>query len=334
MRARTHVNEGLLDRVALASLPTPLEPMARLGHELQMHPDCLWVKRDDLAGRGGGGNKARKLEYLCAAAIAAGADTLITCGTAQSNHARMTAAAGAQLGLRTVLVLVGEPQDEPGGNVACDLMLGAEVVWCTGARLEDLPGAVAQVAAKLRGDGWVPFTIPLGGSTPLGVCGAASCGHELRTQASGVDTVVVATGSGGTHAGISVAFGDHRRVLGIDVGAVSDPDAVVRRLAVEASEVLGVRSPINAVRIDHTQTGAGYGVPTPAAAEAINMAARLEGLLLDPVYTGKAMAGLIDARRRGEISAGDGVVFVHTGGIPSLFPSQILARPRRSGQQL
>jgi L-cysteate sulfo-lyase len=311
-------------RAPLGTWPTPLEPAARLALHLGLGPDDLWIKRDDLTGLGGGGNKVRKLEWTCGAALAEGATALVTSGAPQSNHARLTAAAAARLGMDAVLVLSGTADAEASGNVALDGLFGARVVWAgqmTGEAA--LQARTEQVAADLRARGAVPALIPFGGSSPLGALGYAECGRELLAQTPDVANVVVALGSGGTMAGLVAALGTER-VLGVHCGAVADPAAAVASLVTGMS---GAACPPGALRIRHDQIGDGYPVLTEQALAAMTAAARTEGLVLDPVYTGRAMAGLAAAVREGRIVPGQRTVFLHTGGMPGLFghPAALLA---------
>ena len=295
--------------VRLSSWPTPLEPAPRLAAALGLGPDDLWVKRDDLTSFAGG-NKVRKLEHLVGEAEAAGATVLVTSGGVQSNHARMTAAAAAVRGLRAVLVLSGEAAAARPGNLALEELFGARVVVV--GPDEDVDERVAAVAEELRGDGEVPAVLPLGGSTPTGARGYLACAAELAEQLPGLDTAVVAVGSGGTMAGLVAGLGAER-VLGVDTGAVPDPGVRVTDLATAlGATVTGLR-----LRLD--QVGDGYGVLSEGGAAAMTLAARTEGLVLDPVYTGKAMAGLVAAVADGSVAAGGRTVFVHTGGLPGLF---------------
>jgi 1-aminocyclopropane-1-carboxylate deaminase/D-cysteine desulfhydrase-like pyridoxal-dependent ACC family enzyme len=296
-------------RVPLSHWPTPLDPAPRLAVALGLAPGDLWVKRDDLTDLGGG-NKVRKLEHLVAEARAAGATVLVTSGGAQSNHARMTAAAAARSGLSAVLVLSPPAPGQAPGNLALDALLGARVVLAADG--EDLDARVAEVAAALRADGEVPAVLPLGGSSVTGARGYLSCAAELADQAPDARTVVVAVGSGGTMAGLVAGLGAHR-VLGVDTGAVPDPEQRVADL------VVALGGPVPDLRLVLDQVGEGYGRLTDAAAGAMDAAARTEGLLLDPVYTGKALAGLAAAVAAGTVRPGERTVFVHTGGLPGLF---------------
>ncbi|MFE2068240.1 pyridoxal-phosphate dependent enzyme [Streptomyces sp. NPDC059467] len=209
-------------KVALASWPTPLEPAPRLAQALGLGPDDLWIKRDDLIGLGGGGNKVRKLEWTCGQALAEGARTLVTSGAPQSNHARLTAAAGARLGMDTVLVLAGEPTETAAGNLALDGLLGARIVWAGSVGGAELAAVLDRVVGELRERDAAPALIPFGGSSPVGALGYVDGGHELLAQAPDLATAVVALGSGGTMAGLVRALGADR-VLGVHCGAVPDP---------------------------------------------------------------------------------------------------------------
>jgi D-cysteine desulfhydrase family pyridoxal phosphate-dependent enzyme len=319
-------------RLPLVHLPTPLEPLDRLGAHLGMAPGHLWVKRDDLTGLAGGGNKARKLEYLCADALAQGCDTLVTGGGAQSNHVRMTAAAANRLGLDCTVVLNGERPDPPSGNVVLDELLGPEMVWAGKAGELDYYGveaAIDDACRRLLASGRRPYAMPIGGASAVGALGYVRAGEELRAQDPDFDVVVVADGSGGTHAGLVAGLGDHRAVYGVDVGARPDLDRQVPAKAAEVARLAGFPGPIGdpgpdglpAAVVDHDHFGDAYGAPTSETWEAIRLAARTEGLILDPVYTGKAMAGLVAAVGGGRIARDARVVFVHTGGLPALFAS-------------
>ncbi|HZB20898.1 MAG TPA: pyridoxal-phosphate dependent enzyme [Blastococcus sp.] len=295
----------------LSHWPTPLDRAPRLAAALGLGPDDLWVKRDDLTDLGGG-NKVRKLEHLVAEALAADATVLVASGGAQSNHARMTAAAAARVGLRAVLVLGGTALVGRPGNLALDELLGAEIVLADGLSGVQLDDRVGEVADRLRAQGEVLAVLPFGGSSAVGARGYVACAAELEEQAPDAAHVVVAVGSGGTMAGLVAGLG-HERVLGIDTGATNDP---VERVAAIVTE-LGGRA--DRLRLDRDQVGDGYGRLTPAAASAMRTAARTEGLLLDPVYTGKALAGLAAAAAEGIVRPGERTVFVHTGGLPGLF---------------
>jgi L-cysteate sulfo-lyase len=299
----------------LGSWPTPLEAAPRLARALGLGATDLWVKRDDLTGLGGGGNKVRKLEWLCGAALARGADTLVTCGARQSNHARLTAAAGARLGLRVVLVLAGSAGDPGDGNVALDGLLGASVVWAGDVAHEALDPLASDVLDRLRREGARPELIPYGGSSVLGARGYVDCGRELLDQAPDLATVVTALGSGGTMAGLVHALGA-RRVLGVDCGAIGQP---VETVATLVGGLGGAAPDPAALRVRLDQVGAGYAVLTEPVMAALTLAARTEGLILDPIYTGRALAGLMSAVAEEEIKPGERTVLLHSGGLPGLF---------------
>ena len=294
--------------------------MDRLGGVLGFPASGLLVKRDDLTGLAGGGNKARKLDLLCADAIAEGCDTLVTGGGKQSNHVRMTAAAACKLGLACTVVLASAQPDLPTGNVVLDELFGPEIVWAGDLDYFPLEDRISAEADRLAADGRRPYAIPVGGASTLGALAYALAVGELLQQAEDVDLVVVADGSGGTHAGLAAGFGDHTKVLGVDVGTRPNLSDAVPRMAAAVTQQLGRPEATGTVRIDHDRFGAGYGEPTDSCLEALTLTARLEGIVLDPVYTGKAMAGLIAAVREGRIDpATERVVFLHTGGMPALF---------------
>jgi len=317
-------------RARFCHLPTALEPLPRLTAYLG-GPQIL-VKRDDATGLGFGGNKTRKLEFLLGAAQAEGADTLITAGGVQSNHCRQTAAAAARHGLFCALVLQrrvawNHPDYERGGNVLLDRLAGAELHLVE--RDADLAAEIERVAGELRSSGRRPFVIPIGGSTPVGALGYVAAGLELLAQADAmgrpIDAILHASGSGGTQAGLLVAL----QALGADVPvigiSVSEPkeelEATVGELAGRTAALLGTAAPPRAaVEVQDGYVGADYGQPTAGMREAVHLCAGLEGLFLDPVYTGKAMAGLIDLVRQHRFARDQTVVFVHTGGTPALFP--------------
>ncbi|MCX5445609.1 D-cysteine desulfhydrase family protein [Streptomyces libani] len=308
-------DSGTPRRAALATWPTPLEPAPRLARALGLGAEDLWVKREDLTGLGGGGNKVRKLEWICGAALAEGATTLVTTGAAQSNHARLTAAAGARLGLDVVLVLAGAAGSSTSGNLVLDGLFGATVVWAGEVGGTQLAAAAEEVAQRLRERGAVPALIPLGGSSPLGAYGYAECGRELLGQAPDLDTVVVALGSGGTMAGLVDTLGPGK-VLGVDCGAVPDPADTVTGLVTALSGT--VHAP-ETLRLRREQVGAGYSTLTEESMDALTLAGRTEGIALDPVYTGRALAGLRAAVRDGSVAPGQRTVLLHSGGLPGLF---------------
>ena len=306
----------------LAHGPTPLEPLDRLSDWLG--GPRLLVKRDDQTGLALGGNKARKLEHLCAEALAQGCDTLVTGGGPQSNHCRMTAAAANRLGLHCHLALAGSTSP-PTGNLLLDHLLGAHL-HPTGARdYYEIEASIEAVAEAVRADGGRPYPIPVGGASVTGALGYLDAAEELAGQLTGpLDWIVVADGSGGTHAGLLAGLDADTKtsgtpVLGIDVGTRPDLDERVPELAAATAAATDRPAPTGEIHVDHTRFGAGYGKPTPECLEALRMTARLEGLILDPVYTGKAMAGLIGWIREGRFTDQHSVLFWHTGGAPALF---------------
>jgi D-cysteine desulfhydrase len=307
--------------------PTPLERLPRLGAVLGVD---LWIKRDDLLGLAGGGNKTRKLEFLVAEAIAEGCDTLVTVGAPQSNHCRLTLAAAAREGLKCRLVLEervpGTYDPNAVGNTLLFELLGAASIRMVpgGSDLAAVLQEEADAATALGGRARV---IVGGGSSPLGALGYAACALELAAQAheAGLSFkhVVVASGSAGTHAGLAVgmhALGVDACLHGVSVRRpAAEQIALVHGLAVQAAALARAQpTPEKFIAVDDRFIGPGYSLPTPAMVEAVRLTAALEGVLLDPVYTGKAMAGLIGLAREGAFARNEPVVFVHTGGAPSL----------------
>jgi len=318
---------GKFPRVRLASLPTPLEEMPRLT-EILGGPRLL-IKRDDLTGLALGGNKARKLEFLLGEARASGADVVVTTGALQSNHARITAAAARKLGMRAVLVLSGEEPAEYQGNLLLDIIFGAEVRVIQSEEEYVLLATMEDVARELSREGHRPYLIPTGGSTALGVCAYIEAAMELLLQANGmgvaVDAIVHATSSGGTQAGLFVGMKlAQARVQLVGISAGPPREVVERRVTALVDDVsrllrLDLRGHPDDLIVLDGYVGEGYGIPSPECLEAIRLVARTEGILLDPVYTGKAMAGLIDWIRQGHFEPSQTVVFWHTGGVPALF---------------
>jgi L-cysteate sulfo-lyase len=323
-------------RVELCHKPTPLEEMKRLADHLG--GPRLFVKRDDCTGLAIGGNKTRKLEFLMADALAKGANTVVTVGGVQSNHCRQTAAAAAKLGLKCELILphlsrFDSSTYETGGNILLDRLLGARLHVT--ADMEAATARTREVLAEVRDRGDSPYFIPAGGSTALGALGYVEAAFELAAQAAGqdlkIDCVVVTTGSCTTHAGLIVGFEGVRRtpdfdcdprVIGISVYQRRDAAlATVQQKVRETAELAGLEDADLDERIvvKDDYLGGGYGEPTEAMLEAVTLAARLEGLLVDPVYTGKTLSGLIDLVRQGLFEKSDNVVFWHTGGTPALF---------------
>jgi len=317
-------------RVSLAHLPTPLEPLGRLSE--QLGGPQLWIKRDDCTGLATGGNKTRKLEFLMGDALKKGANAVITQGATQSNHARQTAAAAARLGLECHILL----EDRTGfnnrdytlnGNVLLDHLHGATVSRRAGGT--DMNAEMETLAAGLREQGKRPYVIPGGGSNPTGALGYANCALELVSQANAVglriDHIVHATGSSGTQAGLVAglcAMHAHIPVLGISVRASKiGQEESVYKLAVATADNLGASGVVRREEVvaNADYVGEGYGLPTTGMIEAVKLLAQFEGILLDPVYTGKGMAGMIDHVRKGYFPKDSNVVFLHTGGSAGLF---------------
>ena len=317
-------------RVRITHGPTPLEFMPRLTQALG-GPN-LYIKRDDCTGLGTGGNKTRKLEFLMADAQKQGADTIITQGATQSNHARQTVAIASKMGMKCEIILEDRtgskvPEYKNSGNVFLDHLYGARVQEVPGGT--DMNAAMATLAESLRAKGQKPYIIPGGGSNPIGALGYVVCAlemvHQFNEQGLDVSHVVHATGSAGTQAGLVVGLQGSRSqipVLGIGVRAAREAqEQNVYNLAVKTAELLGVPGSVarESVVANCDYVGGGYGVPTPGMVEAVTMVARLEGILLDPVYSGKGMAGLIDLCRKGHFKKGENVVFLHTGGAVALY---------------
>lgn len=307
--------------------PTPIEPMDRLSDALG--GPRVWIKRDDLLGLAGGGNKTRKLEFLMADAIAFGATAVITTGAVQSNHCRLTAAAAAREGLSCHLVIEERVpgsyrRDSSGNNFLFHLLGVAGITVVPGGA--NVVQAMEEVRSTLEAAGERAYIIPGGGSSPLGALGYVACANEILAQSfeTGVSfrTVVCASGSGGTHAGLLAGFLPQR---GPEVEGVSvrfDAARQVERLTpllAATLDLLGSGGDVGpSITVHDGYVGEGYSLPTDGMVEAVQMLARTEAILLDPVYTGKAMAGLIDLVRRGRWRRGEDVLFLHTGGAPSL----------------
>ena len=308
-----------LPRLRFAHLPTPVEPLPRLSAALG--GPRLLVKRDDLTGLAFGGNKTRKLEFLIAEAQANGARTLITAGAVQSNHCRQMAAAAARYGFESILILAGEPS-APSGNLLLDQLFGSEIVWAPPDRRDQVLKDAFQSAWEA---GRRPYLIPYGGSNATGAAAYVFAMQELLQQDPSPDWIVFPSSSGGTQAGLALGarlFGYKGKVLGIsvdqpgprlrqDVAALagSTADFLAEKLSFSPDDIL----------VDDSFLGGGYGVMGQPELEAIRLFARTEGLLLDPVYTARAAAGLIDLTYRGFFASGQTVLFWHTGGTPALF---------------
>jgi len=310
----------MTERIVLAHLPTPIEPLPRLTKLLQ--GPRLFIKRDDLTGLGLGGNKTRKLEYLAADALAQGCRTLITTGAVQSNHCRQVAAAAARLGLGCILVLAGEDPGSRQGNLLLDELSGAKLVFVP---KEERDQRLQQAFTHAEEDGMQPYLIPYGGSNPVGVQGYIQAMQELRDQNLQPDWIVLASSSGGTQAGLILGAqqtGFSGRILGISVDKSEEElESLIAKLASQTAAWLGIDKKIESedVLVNDAYCRAGYGILQPVETEAIRLFARTEGILLDPVYTGRAAAGLIDLIRTGFFRPDETVLFWHTGGIPALF---------------
>lgn len=317
-------------RVTLAHLPTPLEFLPRLTAHLG--GPKIYVKRDDCTGLGTGGNKTRKLEFLMGAALAEGADTVVTQGAVQSNHARQTAAAAARLGLHCELIFEKrvDKASEPylnSGNVLLDRLFGAEIREV--AKGSDMDAALEAVADELRRHGRKPYVIPGGGSNAVGALGYVDCAQELVEQANrtglAIDHVLHATGSAGTQAGLLVGFhANNCRVPVTGIGVNVDRQTQEQRVFALAERTAAFTGAAGIIERDDVvcncdYVGPGYGIPTDAMNDALLLLARLEGLLFDPVYSGKALAGMIDLIARGRFAKTDTLVLIHTGGVAGLF---------------
>ncbi|MFJ5372765.1 D-cysteine desulfhydrase [Pectobacterium versatile] len=318
-------------RLSLGHFPTPLEALPNLSAYLG--GPTIYIKRDDATGLATGGNKTRKLEFLLADAQQQGADVIITQGATQSNHVRQTIAASAKLGLKTKVLLEKRVEDygedyQRSGNVLLDNLLGGEIIDHLPAGT-DMQQAMETLAESLRKEGLKPYVIPGGGSSPVGALGYVACAEELLFQSSQqrlrIDHIVHATGSTGTQAGLVtglVATNSQIPLLGISVRAPkAKQEENVYALAQRTWQLLGIPGELlrSAVQVNSDYVGKGYGIPTEGTLEALRLLAQLEGILLDPVYSGKGMAGLIDLIRQGHFRADENIVFIHTGGSAGLF---------------
>jgi D-cysteine desulfhydrase len=310
-----------ISRLYFAHLPTPIEELPRLSDHLA-GPRIL-IKRDDQTGLAFGGNKTRKLEFLVAEARDQGAKMLISGGAMQSNHCRQTAAAAARYGFECMLVLTGELPAEPSANLLLDNLFGAKVVAVPDRK--DRDRILQETFDKAVADGKRPYLVPYGGSSPTGALGYAFAVEEFMKQNIHADWMIFGTSSGGTHAGLVLgqrAFGYNGKVLGISIDESEEwLKTHVSKLTSDASEKLGERIEFTSADVlaNASYCGAGYGVLTDAEREAVNLFAKYEGLLLDPVYTGRAAAGMIDLIRKGYFKKDETVLFWHTGGQPALF---------------
>jgi D-cysteine desulfhydrase family pyridoxal phosphate-dependent enzyme len=304
-----------LPRLRLAGLPTPLERAPRFGEAIGAE---VWIKRDDVGSIGLAGNKVRKLEYVLAQARAFGADTLVTLGGLQSNHARATAAAAAKMGMRCVLIINGAPQDRPTANALLDRLLGAEIEYIPSRN--ERAEASDRVMARLRDEGRNPYFLPLGASTPTGAFGFVAAIGELVGQGVVPDVIVHACSSGGTQAGLiagTTLYGLNTRVIGVSADdPASSIISTVRRIVRGTDGLDAFDEPIE---VDDTRVGDGYGVPTAESIEAQTLAARTEALFVDHTYTAKAFGAFVSYVREGRFDTDEVVLFWHTGGQVGLF---------------
>jgi len=315
----------MLPKLDFAHLPTPVEVLPRLS--AQLNGPQIFIKRDDQTGLAFGGNKTRKLEYLLADALVQSADTLITGGAVQSNHCRQTAAAAARNGFACTLVLTGDKPPKPSGNNFLDLFLGAQIVW---AAVADRDLVLQQTYEQTQSEGRKPYLIPYGGSNPIGALGYVYAMKEMREQVDDLDWIIFPSSSGGTHAGLALGgrmFNFKGKILGISIdNPAPELSEKVARLAEETAQGLGIEQSFKPqdILVNDDYLGGGYGVMGEPEVEALTLFARSEGMLLDPVYTGRAAAGLIDLIRKEVITADQKVLFWHTGGSPAIFADRYM----------
>lgn len=313
------------DRIPLGVLPTPLHKLERLSRELGKN---LYIKRDDLTGTALGGNKIRKLEFLLADARNRGADVVLTAGGPQSNHAMLTAACAARLGMDSILVLKKRGVLS-GGNLILDDLYGARVVLVDSDSYDDVYAEMRRLMDQLRGQGRTPYFIPVGGSVPLGCLGYVACAHEISRQAEELhikfDAVVSAMGSGGTYAGLTLGaklFLPGTRSVG--VGVCDDPFEEIALDLTQGTAQLLECNPLAPSDLHvHYHIGPGYALPSPEGSAAVRRLARTEGILTDPVYTGKALAGLFQLLEQGYFDGAENILFLHTGGSGALFAVEL-----------
>lgn len=317
-----------VSRLHFAHLPTPVETLPRLSETLG--GPRLLIKRDDQTGLAFGGNKTRKLEFIVAEAREQGAKTLVSGGALQSNHCRQTAAAAARFGFECILVLTGDKPEQPSANLLLDQLFGAQVVYA--ADRKDRNAVLQQTFDRAAEKGMKPYLVPYGGSSSTGALGYAFAVKEFMEQNADADWIVFATSSGGTHAGLVLGqrvFGYKGKVLGISIDESEEwLRTHVSELASSASEKLGKRIEFTPAEVlaNADYCKAGYGVLTEPERDAIHLFAKYEGLLLDPVYTGRAAAGMIDLIRKGFFKKNETVLFLHTGGQPALFANEYASR--------
>ena len=309
-------------RVSLAHLPTPVEPLDALARTLGLPAGRLFVKRDDATGLAMGGNKVRKLEYLCADALLTGARHLVTAGLAQSNHSRQTAAAAAKLGMGCTLLFDQEAPATFSGNLVLDTLFGATIRWISAGSPTDVDYLEPQIRAeadRISAAGVPAYPVTVGGSVPLGALGYVRAAHELRDQVPDLARVFCPSGSGGTHAGLAAGFGGHDLIQGIRIGERRNLEDKIQQLADATAVLAGLPAPQGCPRVDDRL---GPGVHSEPVFEAIRLTAGTEALVLDPVYTGRVMAGLIAACREGSLPPEGSIVFLHTGGGPGLLSAE------------
>jgi len=317
----------MLPRFRLAQLPTSIERLERLSRELG-GPELL-IKRDDQTGLALGGNKTRKLEFLVGQALEQGADTLVTAGAAQSNHCRQTAAAAAKAGLKCELILSGQKPELPNGNLLLDELLGAKCHW---TERSELPVELSKLPEQLCAQGHKPYVIGIGGSNGVGATGyvlaTMELAEQLRAIQQRVDHIVFASSSGGTQAGMVLGariaeFAGRLHGVSVDKDDLEREayEEEVAQIANECAQYIGadIRLATQHIKVVYGYTGEGYGIVSNLEREAIRLMARREGIILDPVYTGRAFGGLLDLIRKGVFKRGETVLFWHTGGTPALF---------------
>ena len=316
-------------RISLARLPTPLEPLTRLS---EAYGTRIWIKRDDLTDSVASGNKIRKLEYSIGQALAEKADVLVTWGGIQSNHCRATAALAARLGLKSHLVLRGSEPSERDGNLLIDSLVGAEITFAPPERYQKMDNTYNELQAEYASQGLKTYRIPVGASDEVGLWGYINCANELKQDFESAniapDAIVSATGSGGTLAGLIIGNALHdlnSRIIAFNV--CDDEDYFKRKISKDFSlwrDRYGSNLDIDQLPIDVIDgyVGPGYGRATPKVFETIREVARLEGIVLDPVYTGKAFNAMLQETRSGQFEGMSDIVFIHTGGMLGLFPQK------------
>ena len=325
-----------IPRIRIGRLPTPLEKLSNFSKAI--NAPNLYIKRDDMTGIGYGGNKIRKLEFLLADALSEGVDTIITTGGVQSNFTRETTACATKLGLKTILVLIGDEPEEYRGNLLLEKLMGAEIHFVSAEDLDEGARKAGElmnsISEELEAEGHRCYIMPVGGATPIGCLGFVNAFLEINSQAEEkgieVDHLIFATGSGGTQAGLIVGkemINSDTNIIGIRVGRMFEPfNKMIAEMAEKTGKVLGIKKSFSEKDVITYSDfiGEGYDIPTKEANDAIKLMARTEAIILDPVYTGKAMAGLIGLIEKGEISRDETVVFWHTGGDIAIFAGEEL----------